>query len=86
MEDFVKSFKGVDELIITDIYPAGEAPIPGITAEKLVSEIKDVKAQYLQKEKLADWSKALLGDSKKRVFVTLGAGDIWKIGAQLVQG
>ncbi len=40
-DDFVSMFlkSPIDHLIITDIYPASEAPIPGITAEKLVQAI-----------------------------------------------
>ena len=31
----VRAFQGADEIVLTDIYAAGEAPIPGITVERL---------------------------------------------------
>ena len=42
-DDFVSLFaySSIDELIITDIYPASEAPRPGITAEALVQAIQE---------------------------------------------
>ena len=41
-DTFVKTFlqSDIDHLVITDIYPASEAPIPGITAQQLVKEIQ----------------------------------------------
>ena len=33
-DDFCRAFNQADVLVLTDIYPAGEAPIPGITAER----------------------------------------------------
>lgn len=40
MEKFATSFNQVDVLILTEIYPAGEDPIPGVTGKKLFEEIK----------------------------------------------
>lgn len=41
-DNFIKMFLNnpIDQLIITDIYPASESPIPGVTAENLVKAIK----------------------------------------------
>lgn len=39
-EDFVTAFEGVDHLIITDIYSAGEAPIHGVSGKKLAEAIR----------------------------------------------
>src|SRR5258708_22381744 len=36
-----RSFNQADVLVVTDIYPAGEVPIPGVTAEKLVQAIRE---------------------------------------------
>ena len=82
--DFLNCFKNCDHLIITDIYSAGEKPIPEITSERLVSEIHHNDCRYLAKTPLAaDQIREILkpGD----VFVTLGAGDGWKIGLEILK-
>jgi UDP-N-acetylmuramate--alanine ligase len=38
-EDFLRSFNQADVLVLTEIYPAGEQPVPGITGEKLAEAI-----------------------------------------------
>ena len=38
-EDFLRSFNQADILVLTEIYPAGEQPVPGITGEKLAEAI-----------------------------------------------
>lgn len=87
-DQFVGCFSDIDRLFVCDIYPAGEDPIANITAERLVSEIKDKNSRregihYLPNS--ADRLKTLLGTLKSRdVLVTLGAGDIYKIGMQVL--
>ena len=71
-KEFVRVLKGIDNLYICDIYPAGERPIEGITAEKLA---KEVGASYCGslKEAVEVLKRELLpGD----VLLTLGAGDV----------
>lgn len=82
--DFTNCFTQCDELILTDIYPAGEMPIVGINSEKLASEVKHPHCRYLAKnEGLAQqiFSGLKAGD----VFVTLGAGDGWKVGMEILE-
>jgi UDP-N-acetylmuramate--alanine ligase len=38
-EDFARAFEDADVVLITDIYPAGESPIEGVTSEALVERI-----------------------------------------------
>jgi UDP-N-acetylmuramate--alanine ligase len=80
MEDFSESFTNADELIITDVYPAGETPIPGINAQELIRRIKlstKKEAIYLQDpEKLAEIINKLAKPSD--LVVLLGAGNITK--------
>lgn len=79
-KEFTQCFKGADVLLITDIYPAGEAPIPGVTAEKLIRELKDQpEVHYLPRKKnIVDEVVARIrpGD----ILLSLGAGDITKLG------
>jgi UDP-N-acetylmuramate--alanine ligase len=80
-DDFTRAFNEADVLFVTDIYPAGEAPIPGITGERLARGIAEhghhavrhVSDRTLLSAELA--SAARPGD----VVIALGAGDINKI-------
>jgi UDP-N-acetylmuramate--alanine ligase len=86
-EDFVKAFYDADVLVLTDIYPAGEQPIEGVTAEALASKIK----RHGQKEVtfIPDRNEVcdhLLGIVKPGdIVLTLGAGNILQAGEQLVE-
>ncbi|MGE9743260.1 UDP-N-acetylmuramate--L-alanine ligase [Bdellovibrio bacteriovorus] len=81
--DFTTAFMEADQVLLTDIYPAGEAPIPGVTSEKLASEMKHEHAQYFVRDDKA--TQKILGMLKEGdVFVTLGAGDGWKLGLEVL--
>jgi UDP-N-acetylmuramate--alanine ligase len=77
-DDFTRAFNQADVLVVTDIYPAGEAPIAGVNAERLVQAIREHghhDASYVASK--ADVPAALEkmvrpGD----VVIALGAGDI----------
>jgi UDP-N-acetylmuramate--alanine ligase len=82
--DFTTAFMEADEVLLTDIYPAGEAPIPGVTSEKLSQEMKHEHTQYFQRDdKSAQKIVSMLKQGD--VFVTLGAGDGWKLGLDVLQ-
>ena len=80
-DEFISSFAEADELFITDIYPAGEDPIPGVTAKALVQEIEKrggVKVHYVpERERLVGEVMQMVrpGD----IVMTLGAGNIWEV-------
>lgn len=80
--DFTQCFQKADKLFLLDIYPAGESPIAGITAKKLCDEIVGPTAVYLSSK---DTAKAELVKflQTEDIFVTLGAGDVYKIGEEL---
>ncbi len=81
--EFTNCFALCDELFITDIYPAGEAPIAGITSEKLVAEIKHKSCHYLSKN--SSFADVILAELKAGdIFITLGAGDGWKVGMEIL--
>ena len=62
----------VDELILLDIYPAREEPIPGITSGVIFDRITSKEKVLLKKAELLDF----LENKELDVLVTLGAGDI----------
>lgn len=79
-----KCFDAADLLIITDIYGAGENPIEGVTTKLILDEVRDgsrVEVLYLPKEELLFYLKEILRPHD--VVITLGAGDITKIGTEL---
>ncbi len=80
------AFDGVDRLIVTEIYPAGEEEIPGVRSESLYRAIKrrgHLEIQFVPNKD--DIVKELLPKLKAGDMVlTLGAGDIYKVGEALV--
>lgn len=81
--DFAKEFAEVlstlDEVILLDIYPAREEPIPGVSSEMV---FKDISCPHKEMASLQTLCK-LLEDKKLEVLVTLGAGDIDKLVPQI---
>ena len=80
--DFLKAFDDCDELYILDIYAASEAPIEGITALKLSQEIKHPHCEYIGP--VDNVLEKMLKSKPGEVFVTLGAGDIYKQGRKFL--
>ncbi len=82
MADFARSFNEAEVVVVTDIYAAGEEPIPGVTTEALVKSIRDHGHKgVLHVPRRADVIDALkprlhAGD----ILITLGAGDVWMVG------
>lgn len=70
--EFAGSLDELDELILLDIYPAREKPVPGVTSEMILQKMKMENKQLAKKENLVD----LLGNKNLEVLLTLGAGDI----------
>lgn len=71
-EAFAKSLSLFDEVVLLDIYPAREKPIPGITSDWLLDQIIATEKQLVSKENLAD----VMASSQSRVKLLVGAGDI----------
>ncbi len=71
-DDFAESLSQFDHVLLLDIYPARELPMPGITSQWLLDKINNPNKKLIQKSNL-------LSDIKKQdpdVLVTMGAGDI----------
>lgn len=81
-QDFANSLSHFDEVILTDIYPAREQPIPGITSKIIFDNIKPgVEKQMIRKEDVPDFVKNRDFD----VLVILGAGDLENYATQIAQ-
>ncbi len=87
-EEFARAFYHADVLIVLPVYAAGEDPIPGVCAEKLVGLIK--KHGHRDVSYAADFREAgLLLREKTRagdLLITLGAGDVYKVGEDFLAG
>lgn len=81
--EFTTCFAQADELLMTDIYAAGETAIPGITTENLIEDVKHPAKRHFPRDGAAV---DRLRESLKSgdVFLTLGAGDGWKLGMELL--
>jgi UDP-N-acetylmuramate--alanine ligase len=81
-EEFLTAFQDADQLIMTDIYPASEEPIPGVTAEALCESIR--QAGHPNAIHCNDFDAIvdrLVKEAKPSdVILTQGAGTIWKVG------
>jgi len=71
-DDFAKSLDLLDEIILLDIYPAREEPIPGVTSGIIFDKIKNPNKTLCKKSELLN----VLRNLKPQVLMTLGAGDI----------
>jgi len=87
LDEFAKSFDAADYVIITDIYPASEPPIQGITG-KLVSEVikkrsPGKEAIFLPKDEIVPHLLKIIQDND--LLITLGAGDIVRLSDELAE-
>ena len=72
-QDFAEALSQLDEVILTEIYPARELPIEGVTSQLIYDHLKPgVKKQLIQKDEVMD----LVKNRSFDVLVVLGAGDL----------
>lgn len=72
-QDFADSLSLLDEVILTDIYPAREQPIAGVTSQLIYDQLRPgIQKELCKKEELLD----VLRRKDIEVLITLGAGDI----------
>ena len=70
--EFAAALSKVDKLILLDIYPAREEPIPGVTSEIIFKDVTAPEKVLLKKEELMDY----LSQEPLDVLVSFGAGNI----------
>lgn len=86
-KEFGLAFQEADLLILTDVYSAGEAPIPGVSGETIKTEIEQQTSQRVtyvpDKDKIARYLVEIVepGD----LVMTMGAGNIYQVGEELVE-
>lgn len=71
--EFADSLSLLDEVILVDIYPAREKPLPGVTSQLIYDNLRpDMKRRLVQKEELP----AIVRNERFDVLIVLGAGDV----------
>ncbi len=87
MEDFALSFSDCDRLFLLDIYPAGERPIEGIHSNRLSEMItgKGHKKVSYAPDRETAMDQIISEMREGDMLLTLGAGDVWKIGEKMVE-
>jgi len=85
--EFGRSFLNTDIFICTEIYPAREKPIEGITGSMVAEAAKKIGHKHViyepDKTKIPELLKSLY--KKDDIIITLGAGDIWKYGEKFIE-
>jgi UDP-N-acetylmuramate--alanine ligase len=86
LEEFATSFGDADRVIVLDIYPASEAPIPGITGELVARKVAEQgrSAEFVGSSTEA--VKRAAAEAKPGdLMMTLGAGNVSQLGPQIVE-
>ncbi len=78
-DEFAEALSALDELILLDIYPAREKPIPGVSSKLIFDKVNLKNKTLCSKENLLP----LLKERKMELLVTLGAGDIDQLVPQI---
>jgi UDP-N-acetylmuramate--alanine ligase len=85
-DEFGRAFFNADVLIVTDVYPAREEPIQGVTGELIANAAKEYghkQVHYVPEKK--DVPGYLMTITRPGdMVITMGAGDIWKFGEQFI--
>lgn len=71
---FAQSLELADEVIVLDIYPARELPMPGVSSALIIDKIAESKVQACHLDELT----ALIKQRQPQLLLTIGAGDIDK--------
>jgi len=87
LDQFGTAFDNADSVVVLDIYPASEPPIPGITGEKVAEAVHNLggkDARYVSSFEEAARSVAALAESGDMIL-TLGAGNVSQLGPQVLE-
>ncbi len=86
-EEFGKAFLLADVLVVTDVYPAREEPIQGVTGELITNAAKQYghkDVHYVRDKKdIPAYLKKITRSGD--IVITMGAGDIWKFGEEFLK-
>jgi UDP-N-acetylmuramate--alanine ligase len=87
LDEFATAFGDADSIIVVDIYAASEPPIPGVTAELVVSRVAEAGGRRVLYASSFAEAVTLATNSAKSgdMILTLGAGNVWQLGPRLLE-
>jgi UDP-N-acetylmuramate--alanine ligase len=87
LEEFGGAFFLADHVFVTDVYPAGETPIAGVSGARVAdSLVRHGHPSAVYEPNLRELKKKVRGILRPGdILLTLGAGDIWKTGEAMVR-
>ena len=86
IDDFGSCFQSADHLIVTDIYPASESPIQGVSAENICQKAREAEVKNVHFLPKQDILQHLLREIRPGDLIAIiGAGDIGSIADALVK-
>lgn len=87
MDDFARSFYGADVLLIADIYPASEDPIPGVTSAVLTEHVERFGHRHVEYIGPVTQGAAKLKEIAQSgdLVLTLGAGNVHQAGDEFLR-
>jgi UDP-N-acetylmuramate--alanine ligase len=80
-KEFAQSLDLLDEIILLDIYPAREEPIPGVTSSSILNLIKNPNKRLCSKEQV----KEIVKTEDIDILISMGAGDIDHLVPEIVK-
>jgi len=87
MDEFATSFNQADILISTEIYPAGEQPVPGITGKALCAEIQKFghKGVFFEPELDGVVERVAALAQPGDIIIVMGAGSIYQVIPDIIE-
>jgi UDP-N-acetylmuramate--alanine ligase len=84
-QQFCRCFGKADRLFLLDIYAAGEAPLAGVTSERLAKELDHSSCTFVSRKTDPDLEAVRIELKTGDIVVTLGAGDVFRLGERLME-
>ncbi|MCD6137191.1 MAG: UDP-N-acetylmuramate--L-alanine ligase [Deltaproteobacteria bacterium] len=87
-DDFTRAFYQADSLVMLPIYPAGEAPVENVSSSALCEAILHHGHKDVTFQDGLDAAVSYLGKTLRKgdILLTLGAGDVYRVGERLLSG
>ncbi len=85
--EFAACFGDADKVWVLDVYPAGEAPVPGVSGRTIVQSARELGKRHLvEAPDAAAAVEAVACEARPGDLVlTLGAGDVWRLGDRVLE-
>lgn len=80
-KEFGKALKKADVVYVMDIYPASEKPIKGVTSDLIINSAKENKCNVFKFKDINSIAETL---KENDILLTLGAGNVWQKGEELL--